>query len=273
MDLNTLNETPPWEWPESAAETILAVLRDSGAEEGDRLLAAELAGDPVVIDDMLATVLLEIACDARETEDLRKEAVRSLGPVLEASDIEGFDDPDEAPITEEVFHKLQQTLHDLYRDENVSGEMRREALVASVRAPLDWHEDAILKAYSSGDDFWMVAAVFCMRFVRGFHDQILESLANKNEDIQYHAVCAAGDKELDGAWAHVSKLVTSERTNKDLRLAAIESIAAIRPSEAIEILDPLTASKDEDIAEAAQEALAMADGFLADMADEGEEEH
>lgn len=273
MDLKTLNDTPPWEWPESAAGTILDVLRNSSADEDERLLAAELAGDPVVIDDTLASSLMLIAMDPAETDDLRKEAVRSLGPVLEESDIEGFDDPDDTPISEESFLRIKQSLYDLYRDTGVSEDLRREVFVASVRAPSDWHEEEIRRAYSRGDDFWKTAAVFCMRFAKGFDGQILESLSSRNKDIQYHAVYAAGNWELDAAWEQVSEFVTSKRTDKDLRLAAIAAIAVIRPSEAIEILEPLTDSKDEDIAGAAQEAIAMADGFLADMRDEEEGKH
>lgn len=59
-----------------------------------------------------------------------------------------------------------------------------------------------------------------MRFVRGFEDQILEALDNANPDIHYEAVIAAGDWGIDDAWPHVPALVTSERTDKALLLAA-----------------------------------------------------
>jgi hypothetical protein len=49
--------------------------------------------------------------------------------------------------------------------------VRRRVLEASVRAPQDWHQEAIREAYSSGDESWRLTAVFCMRFVRGFKDQ------------------------------------------------------------------------------------------------------
>jgi hypothetical protein len=45
-----------------------------------------------------------------------------------------------------------------------------------VRAPQDWHENAVGSAYASGDDTWKLTAVFCMRFVRGFDGQIVEEL-------------------------------------------------------------------------------------------------
>jgi hypothetical protein len=97
-----------------------------------------------------------------------------------------------------------------------------------------------------------------MRFIRGFDDQIVEVLESENPEIHYQAVCAAGIWEVDAAWSHVAGLVTSEGTDKPLLLAAIEAVANIRPQEAAEILTDLIDSKDEDIAEAILEALAMA---------------
>ena len=46
-------------------------------------------------------------------------------------------------------------------------------------------------------------------------------------------------------------------------LAAIEAVVGMRPEEAGEILDNLTSSDDEDIVDAAEEAIAMAEGELA----------
>ena len=69
-----------------------AVLEDRQAEESDRLLAAELAGEVVVIDDDLAGTLLSLVGDAAASEPLRCRAALSLGPVLEQMDLDGDDD-------------------------------------------------------------------------------------------------------------------------------------------------------------------------------------
>ena len=45
MDLKTLLDTPPWDWPEDAGMLLLETLVDKQANESDRLIAAELAGD------------------------------------------------------------------------------------------------------------------------------------------------------------------------------------------------------------------------------------
>jgi hypothetical protein len=45
--------------------------------------------------------------------------------------------------------------------------------------------------------------VFSMRWVRGFDDQILKALKSEDPEINYQAVIAAGNWELDGAWRHI----------------------------------------------------------------------
>jgi hypothetical protein len=51
-------------------------------------------------------------------------------------------------------------------------------------------------------------------------------------------------------------VVTSGETEKPLLLAAIDAVASIRPQEALEILDNLADSDDEDIVAAIHEAMA-----------------
>ena len=129
-----------------------------------------------------------------------------------------------------------------------------------MRAPQNWHEDAVRAAYGSDDEVWRLTGVFCMRFVRGFDEQILEALDSNNPDIHYEAVRAAGAWAVDAAWPHVTALVTAPNTDKPLLLTAIEAVGAIRPQQAAEILDDLADSDDEDIAEAVLEATAMGEG-------------
>jgi hypothetical protein len=261
MDLKTLKDTPPWDWPEEAGDVFLGVLRDHQADGSDLLLAAELAGDSVVINDELVDALLSIICSGDESEELRGRAAISLGPALEYAYVDEFEDPDDVPISEKTFLRIQETLLKLYLDPEVPKEVRRPVLEASVRAPQDWHPDALRTAYSGDDEEWKLTAVFSMCYIRGFDEQILESLGSKNPDIHYQAVCAAGNWEVSAAWPHVAAIVTSEETEKDLLLTAIEAVVGIHPRKAPGILFDLTESEDEDIAEAALEALDMAGGL------------
>ncbi|RJR32202.1 MAG: hypothetical protein C4576_30775 [Desulfobacteraceae bacterium] len=258
MDIKTLKYTPSWEWPENAHEIFLGILRDKQSSESDRQTAVELAGDLVVMNDELADELLFILEEESESELLRSRAAISLGPVLEQSDLEGFDDPAEIPITEQTFERIRETLRKLYMDADVPMKVRRRILEASVRSPQKWHRDAIRDAYKKGEDDWKLTAVFCMRYVRGFDKQIIESLESSDPDIEYEAVCAAGTWGLKGAWSHIVSLVTSEDTEKSLLIAAIEAVPGIRPKQTAEVLDELLDSDDEDIVDAVHEALAMA---------------
>lgn len=278
MDLKDLLAAPSWAWPESASKTIQRVLLNKNAPTDDRLAAAELGGDPVVMDDKMAEILLGVVQAGDEKEEVRAQAAISLGPVLEYGFTYEFEDPDEDPIDEQTFHRLQEGLHKLYLDSNVSTKVRRSVLEAAVRAPLDWQVAAIREAYASGASEWQLSAVFAMGYVRGFDREILESLASEEPDIHCEAVKAAGNWGVDGAWSHVLALIRDKHTPKPLLLAAIGAIAGIRPEEAVDLLIDFADSTDDEIAEAADEALSLAEGELnldedsEDEEEEGEEE-
>ena len=271
MDLKTLLDTPPWDWPRDAGWTLRKFLVDHGAIESDRLIAAELAGDFTVINDELADALLMVVCSADEPDELRARAAISLGPVLEQADTDGFEDPDDVPITERMFRNIQDSMEKLYLDNRTPKEVRRRVLEASVRAPETWHQDAIKHAYTSGDKAWMLTAVFSMRWVRGFDDQILQALKSDDPEIHLEAVIAAGNWELDAAWSHMVELINDAHTPKPLLLAAISAVGSIRPAEAGETLVDLADSDDEEIAEAADEAMAEAEIASGEEDNEDEE--
>jgi hypothetical protein len=272
MDLKTLQIIPPWDWPRDAGKTLQEILIDHQADESDRVIAADLAGNIVVINDELADSLLTIIRSPDEPTQLRSTAAIALGPVLELADTDGFEPPDDAPITERTFRNIQDSLQRLYFDDSIPKQVRRRILEASVRATETWHEDAIRAAYSSGDRDWVLTAVFSMRWVRGFDDQILEALKSADPEIHYEAIEAAGNWELAGAWSHVVHIVQDDRSPKQLLLAAIGAVGSIRPAEAGPILVDLVDSEDEEIAEAAEEAMAMAAIPFDEEDEEGEGE-
>ena len=160
MDLKRLKDTPPWEWPKDADKMFLEILNSDKADESDRLLAAELAGNFVVINDALVEALLSILRNRDEPESLQEKAAISLGPVLEHADTDGFEEPDDVPINEQTFLKIQEVLYKLYMDDNVPKHVRRRILEAAVRAPQDWHRDAIHVAYASDDEDWRLWSSF-----------------------------------------------------------------------------------------------------------------
>jgi hypothetical protein len=271
MNLRELEHLDPWEWPETAATLVLGVLKDPSVPGTDRLLAAGLAGDMVILNEEIAAALLNIIQSKDESDELRAAAAISLGPGLEEAVYMDYDDPYDTPAFSEPFvKKIQHALHNLFSDPAVSAEVRRHILEASVRNPQDWHTGAIRAAYAAKEAEWQLTAVFCMGFVKGFDKQILQALKSTDPSIHSHSVEAAGNWELDAAWTHIAELITSSKTEKSLRIAAIWAAASIRPHES-EILEPLVDSYDEDIAEAAMDALSEA-GFAEDMDYEDEED-
>lgn len=262
MKLKAYRDKPPWEWPIDSGDKFLEVLLDSHAEESDRLLAAELAGDYTVVNDKLVEGLLTVLANDDEPDELRNNSAIALGPALEHSYCYGFDDIEDILITEQVYKKIQEVLHNLFMNTSIPNIVRRRILEASVRAPQPWHEDAVRDAYSKGEDDWRLTAVFCMSYIRGFDDWIIESLDSSDPYIKYHAVCAAGQWGLNSTWEHIEALIKSEETEKELLLAAIEASIEIRPQEALLILGHHLDSDDQEIVDTTYEAIAMAEGLL-----------
>jgi hypothetical protein len=271
VNLTLLQRMPPREWPPSAREVLLKTLRNERLDAAERLTAARLAGEVVVMNDEVADILLAIVGDAAASAALRAQAALSLGPGLESMD---WDEEEgflalaivDRPISTRVFHRIREVLHASYRDDGVPKEVRRRILEASVRAPERWHRDAIHEAYSLDDREWRLTAVFGMQYVLGFDDQIVEALNDADADIRHEAIRAAGIWELEAAWPPVAAMLASQATEKRLL------IAAICPREAISFLSPLCNSEDAQIAEASREAVLMAKGAVEHGLDEDSDE-
>src|SRR5215470_2739637 len=100
-------------------EKFQEILLDHQANETDRLIAAELAGDLTVINDELADALTAIIRSPDEPERLRAAAAIALGPVLEQAETDGFEDADDVPIMQRTFRNIQDWLHKLHFDNSI----------------------------------------------------------------------------------------------------------------------------------------------------------
>jgi hypothetical protein len=279
MDVHALAAVFPWDWPSDARNEILAVLKNREAAKEDRLLGAELAGELVVMDDEMATVLLQILDDSREEEALRGTAAISLGPALEERDFWLDDGLDSPAVSEAMLARVRSLLRERCSDPATPKEVRRMALEASIRAPESWHPDAIRAAYHAGDRDWKLTAVFCMRYVKGFDDEIVQAFSTPDSEILYEAVCAARDQAVGEAWPFIRDLVSAASRGApllpaapDLELpvlrAAMHAVAEIRPMEAHDTLADLMDSPNEVIASAAMEVLDMVEHLYMEGDDE-----
>ncbi len=271
MNIRALADTPPWEWPRTAGAEILGMLRNAEATAADRLLAADMAGELVVMNDLLAGELLRILADPGEGDDLRATAAISLGPALEEAYLHGEDEPESLAVSDSILQKARIALRTTYMDPAVPKEVRRCALEASVRSSEPWHPAAVRAAYYDGDVEWRLTALFCMRYVSGFDSEIMEGLQNDSSEVLYQAVHAAKEQEIDSAWPLIQRLVLlasegaslapdNPDTEIPLLMAAMEAVAVLRPSEARETILELTEVDNEEISEVALEILDMIDG-------------
>jgi hypothetical protein len=273
MSIAVLSQIPTWEWSEGAVETVVEALGDRDGDVSERVLAARLAGEIGVVDDRIAGLLLDLLGDPDEHPEVRAGAATALGPALEEFEENDGYFPEEDSISAATFTKTVDRMAELYRDSDLPKLVRRRVLEGSIRAAQDWHAEAVREAYASDDPEWQLTAVFCMEFLPGFEREILESLASDDEDIEFHAVIAAGLWGIDEAWRYVAGLVESPETDKILLLAAIDAAVQIRPEEASVLFVDLFDADDEEVVEAVHEALALAqaagdlEGFDDDLDD------
>jgi hypothetical protein len=256
MSMTELQNLPVWEWPDSARAEIFQTLANKSASADDRMLAAELAYDAATNSDEGVAILADIASDRGESIEMRGKAALAIGPALELAALGNWDE-EGASVSEKAFNKIRKQIKVIFEDGTEDSELRRCVFEALVRAPEDWHKDAIREAYENPDDGWQRSAVFAMRFVSGFKDEILESLESEDEEVLFNAICAAAERQVRDAWPYVEELLGDEGTAREILLAAIDATPFLAPSAdtASEALDHLLLSDDQDIVDAAMEAI------------------
>ena len=249
MDLKTLAQTEPYDWPSDSDETILRALRNDQAQDLDRLFAVEVAGYSFGVNDELADALLSILGDPSEPEPLRDQAIASLGPTLEYAEEQGFSKFSDATISESTFEKIQRSLQSCFGDTGNPKAVRRRALEASVRSPQKWHREAVRSLYASGDEDWKLTAVFCMRWLGGFEEEILEALGSESQSIQREALAAFGELDLGGAGLDLSAAMEAEDVQTGLVQAIISYINRLPAEQAEMLLTSIAMAGDDENAE------------------------
>lgn len=256
MDVKTLKDVPPWKWPKKAGNTFLKILRNPGADPVDRLVAADLAGDFAVINDKLAGVLLDILRNGNEPEKLRIRSAVSLGPVLEYSHTYGFGS-DEGSISPEMTERIKENFRNLYEDTTAPREVRRRVLEVSVRAPQEWHAEAVRTARLSEDADYQLTAVFCMGFIPGFDNEIMEAMESDNPVIRNEAVKAAGKWQVETDWLDIDcPLISGEDDNPLLR-STIRMTTGVLSPETDRLYDLSECSDNDEFLDTLHDVLTM----------------
>ena len=235
----------------------------------------------MMMDDDIARAFLRVA-SGDAAEEIRSDAIVGLGPIIEEAGMDfsvdeiDFElDPDLGPgISRDTFKSIIAEIRALYENEAQPKLVRRRAFEVLVRDPQPWQSAEIRKHYAGDDPLWKLTAVFGMGYVAGFEKEIAATVASASDHLLYEAVRAASSMEVSSAAQHIRDLATSNRTDRDLRLVAIEALVNVDP-DSEDILLSLTRSRDAEIAETAQGALdelMMTHELDDDFDDEDEEE-
>ena len=260
--LKMLANTESWDWPAEASDFILIVLKDRSRPLEDRILAAELSSELCDFGPGHARALLDILTDSGAQVGLRSAAALAFGPALELYDVDDLDeDLEDNPLTEELFHRITKELRKIVIDLEGPKELRRRALEAAVRAPQEWQNQVVREAFQSPDSDWQLTAVFCMRYLKGFEQEIARSLKHKDERVVVEGLRAAGVWEVRKAWPAVRDLIRAKTTRHHLRLLAVEVASDVGGDRARQLLSSLIDHDDQEVA-------GLAELVLADLIDQ-----
>lgn len=257
-NLESLAETPSWNWPELAGSWVKAGLRSGASPE--LLSALQLAAELVVMDDEIAQMLVDILISDRSSE-LRVAAVLALSPGLEEASDVGFDvalDPefDTTALTRKAFLETRAAVRSVYSDASQPALVRQACLRVAVRAPEDWQDAEVKKAYQSPDREWRLTALECMGWLQGFDRQLVAALAVPGDaELASVAVRAAALAGVELAGPLVLEIARSESTEPELRETAVAALGQLCPPGSDDLLLELTQGGDENLAAVASEAL------------------
>lgn len=233
-------------------------LQDEDAEV--RVLALEGLWDYPVPE--LIPPLFEIALND-PSQEVRSKAIITLGRYIYEGSMADYDfdwgamedlmREDELP--EEDFLKVKDFLYKLVRDEGQPLDSRRFAIEALSFLDEPEVQELIEAAYVHPDVKMKVSAVFAMgrQGDQRWADVLLKELGSEVKELQYEAVRAVGEADLDEAVPRLKELALVD--DKTLRLEAIWSLGKIGGEGVSEFLHQLTGDKDEEVREMAEAAL------------------
>ncbi|MCA9797488.1 MAG: HEAT repeat domain-containing protein [Candidatus Eremiobacteraeota bacterium] len=254
--IELLEQVESWQWPPATGQVLVAIFK-TDQNQDMRCRAALMLGDLAIFNEQIGQALLAAVRDADQPVDVRAAAAVALGPALEQTELVGFDDLefDPPPLPEELFEQIQETFHDLSLDPTQPALLRRRTLEASVRAPEAWHRESVEKAWKTNDSEWQITAVFCMGYLPGFEDKVLEALKSPYQMVVNEAVFTAAERGMPEVFERLATMARDGQLSDEQRFTAIGGLGAMATQESVAVLNELSTSTHEEIARAAKEAL------------------
>lgn len=223
------------------------------ADPDPRVRLSALEGLQFNSDDSMIDPLIEIL-RRDPNEEVRAAAAESLGVFMMAGVL--------GKLSERRNDKVYAALMGVLLTEAETSPVYANALISISCVSNEEVDYRIRSAYKSEDENLRVSAVTAMGVSANdaYEDFVRKELNSPNEDMRSEAATAAGSLEMVDAVPALGKLM--EDPLPFVAISAIDALAMIGNPQARKLLENAAESDDEEIAEAAAEALDEMD-FLA----------
>jgi len=211
-DLTTLQGMPVGQWPAWAIPALRTALRDR--RDTQRALAIELCAP--LLDDRLASELLELLADDEEELSCRLAATSSLSVGLEPPSLWTRSG---STLSEKTCVQIQLAMKQRYYDGSLPDELRRAVLLASTRSEEGWHQGAVRAAYRAPELEWRLQA--------------------PEEELRVAAMQSATRRGLLGGAKRVRERLLDERASLDEREEALKYLAQVAPRQLLQSFESL----------------------------------
>jgi len=191
-----------------------------------------------------------------DAAEVRAVAAASLGRFMLMSELDQLDPT--------VARRIENTLHTAFSGAESDITVRRRALEALAYSSQEYVQDLILEAYQDDEDGLRMSAVFAMGRSADLRwaNTVLEELSSLDSGMCFEAARASGELELADAVPELIGLLQED--DVELRDSAVWALGRIGGPEARRALQACVASTDEDLRQAAEDALAEMDSYSGD---------
>ena len=191
-----------------------------------------------------------------ESAEVRAVAAASLGRFMLMSELEQLDPT--------FVRRIENALLNAFSDAESDITVRRRALESLAYSSQEYVRDLIREAYQDDDDSLRMSAVLAMGRSADLRwgNTVLEELGGSDSGMRFEAARASGELELADAVPELIGFL--EEDDVELRDSAVWALGRIGGPEARRALQACAASTDEDLREAAEDALAEIDSSSGD---------
>ncbi|MCA9521075.1 MAG: HEAT repeat domain-containing protein [Myxococcales bacterium] len=247
-ELLKLLEMEDFHWPENAEAIILRGLADQALE--NRSLAVQLTSGAVT--DSIARQLVRLAREDGD-HDLRCDALGALGDALQNF---VFDDTGGlGGLSDDGEEWLDGELQTIFRDPTTPEPVRVAALCAASRSTKEWIDDELRRAYQTGDERWMVAALDGMSYREDFDAQVLAALDHDSPSVRVAAIDACAVAQVEASLPRLIRFARDETLDPMQRVAAVAALGLFDTPEIEAVLEQLRRDPNVEIADVAAVAL------------------